>query len=73
MDPIVKLDKTTCRCGIKWGQHPNNWKPEDMKLNCANCDSEIINQDVEEYKQKGNFCARCNTKVNEALISKLNK
>jgi hypothetical protein len=69
-----ELNPTFCRCGSQWGKHITDWSVDGMKLDCVACGIEIgvykqkmfiPNQCVVRYKEKGNYCDKCNNKSNK--------
>jgi len=69
-----------CRCGVRWGEHPNGWILWGMKPNCCVCGEEIgvtkyrefiPNQCQKRYIEKGNYCDKCNAKCHTTKSSNL--
>jgi hypothetical protein len=71
-----RLEHTThCRCGCLWGEHKTEWSVDNMKLDCVMCGNPIgytrkagfvANQYPSRYKDKGNFCDKCNNQCGKA-------
>jgi hypothetical protein len=76
-----RLEHTThCRCGCLWGEHKTEWSVDNMKLDCVMCGNPIgymrktgfvANQFPSRYKDKGNFCDKCNNTCGKVSSKKV--
>jgi hypothetical protein len=72
------IDPILCRCGLEWGKHSSDWNLWGMKPKCVICGKDIgryknkefiPNQCEARYKEKGNYCDKCNEKCNTTKSS----